>query len=50
MGSETASRFGLEGMAGFDFVRLPFAVGVHVRSGATNRAWTLAGLHLEVRL
>ncbi len=50
MGSETTSRFGLEGMAGFDFVRLPFALGVHVRSGVTNRAWTLAGLHLEVRL
>ncbi len=50
MGSETTSRFGLEGMAGFDFVSLPFAVGVHVRSGFTNRAWTLAGLHLELRL
>jgi len=50
MGSETTTRFGLEGMAGVDFVRLPVAVGVHVRSGATNRAWTLAGLHVELRL
>jgi hypothetical protein len=50
MRSETTSRFGLEGIAGFDFVRLPFAVGVHARSGFTNRAWTLAGLHLELRL
>ena len=47
MGTETTSRFGLEGMAGFDFVLLPFALGVHVRSGVTNRTWTVAGLHLE---
>lgn len=49
-GAETTSPSGLEGMAGFDFVRLPIAVGVHARSGFTNHAWMLAGLHLEVRL
>jgi hypothetical protein len=50
MATETTSRFGLEGMVGLDFVRLPFAVGVHARSGFTNRGWTLAGLHLELRI
>jgi hypothetical protein len=54
-GTDTSSRFGLEGMAGLDFVvtrpavRLPFAVGVHARSGFTNRSWTVVGLHLELR-
>jgi hypothetical protein len=50
MSAETTSRFGLEALAGFDVVHLPLAVGVHARSGFTNRAWTLAGLHLEVRI
>ena len=50
MGTETSSRFGLEGMAGFDIVSLPFAVGVHARSGFTSRVWKLAGLHLEFRI
>jgi hypothetical protein len=48
-GRETTSRFGLEGMAGFDLVRLPIAVGLHARSGFTNSAWRLLGLHLELR-
>ena len=50
MGLETSSRLGLEGMAGVDFVALPFAVGLHARSGFTNRAWAMAGLHLELRI
>jgi hypothetical protein len=49
-GRETTSRFGLEGMAGFDLVRLPIACGLHTRSGFTNSAWTLVGLHIELRL
>jgi hypothetical protein len=55
-GAETTSRFGLEGMVGFDFVvnrptvRLPLAVGVHARSGFTSQTWTLAGLHIELRV
>jgi len=47
---DSTSPFGLEGMAGFDFVRLPLAVGVHLRSGFTSESWTLLGLHLEVRI
>jgi len=54
--NDTSSRFGLEGTAGFDFVvsrppaRLRFAVGLHGRSGFTNRSWTMAGLHIELRI
>ena len=54
--NETSSRFGLEGMAGFDFVvsrppaRLRFAAGLHARSGFTSRSWTMAGLHIELRI
>jgi len=50
MHTETTSHLGLEGMAGFDFVWLPLAVGVHARSGFTNDSWTLVGLHIELRL
>jgi hypothetical protein len=56
MGTETTSRFGLEGMVGLDFVvsrpavRLPVAAGLHARSGFTNSYWTLMGLHLELRI
>ena len=53
MGTDSSSRFGLEGTAGFDFVaalRVPLAVGVHVRSGFTSESWTMAGLHLELRI
>lgn len=50
MNQETTSRWGLEGMAGFDAVYLPVAFGVHLRSGFTNQSWTLAGLHIELRI
>lgn len=50
MDRETTSRLGVEALAGFDLVRLPFAVGVHARSGFTNHAWALGGLHVELRI
>jgi len=50
MNKESTSRWGLDGIAGIDFVHLPFAVGVHGQYGFTNRPWQLVGLHLEVRL
>ena len=50
MNYETTSRWGLEGMAGFDAVYLRLALGVHFRSGFTNRAWTTAGLRIELRI
>jgi hypothetical protein len=50
MNYESTSRWGLEGMAGFDFVLYRVAIGPHFRAGFTNRYWTTAGLHFEVRI
>src|SRR5437762_3326079 len=50
MNQETTSHWGLEGMAGFDVVFRRLAFGAHFRSGFTNGSWTMAGLHLELRI
>jgi hypothetical protein len=50
MKQETTSRWGLEGMAGFDAVYLRAAFGVHLRYGFTDQFWALAGLHIELRI
>jgi hypothetical protein len=49
-GIEAADRLGLQGMLGVDFVLPHFAIGLHAQHGFTNRAWTMVGLHTEVRL
>lgn len=50
MNQETTSRWGLEGMAGFDAVYLRVAFGVHLRYGFTDQFWALGGLHIELRI
>lgn len=44
------SPWGLEGTAGLDVAARFFALGLDLRHGFTNRSWTMAGLHFEVRL
>jgi hypothetical protein len=48
-GIEEATRFGAEFTAGLNATLPSFAIGVHVRYGFTNQAWTMAGIHTEVR-
>jgi len=48
-GSAPVDRFGLEGVLGLDFVLPHVALGLHARSGFTNRHWTMVGLHTEMR-
>ena len=50
MNQETTSRWGLEGMAGFDAVYQHAAFGVHFRYGFTDQSWAMAGLHIELRI
>ena len=50
MNTDSTSRWGLEGMAGFDFVLYRVAIGPHFRAGFTNRYWATAGLHVELRI
>lgn len=48
-GIEPADRIGMQGVLGADFVLPHFAIGVHALHGFTNRAWTMFGLHTELR-
>ena len=49
-GIEAADRVGMQGVLGIDFVLTLFAFGLHALHGFTNRAWTMFGLHTELRL
>jgi hypothetical protein len=48
-GIEEARRVGGEFTLGLDAVLPHFAVGLHLQFGATNQAWTMLGLHSELR-
>ena len=48
-GIEPADRVGMQGVLGVDFVLPHFAVGLHALHGFTNEAWTMFGVHTELR-
>jgi hypothetical protein len=48
--ASSVRRWGFEGVTGIDVAVPYFALGFDLRYGFTNRAWTMAGLHVEARL
>ncbi len=48
--SLTVASWGIEGIVGLSVTPGPIAFGVDIRSGSAGRAWTMLGLHLEVRI